>query len=270
MPKTSLLDHHPDEASRLSALLNRLQKASKKPQKILARELTISEAALSRSLNGKAVLPEPSLTLFLKLTGANAEDQAEATRLMGIITGSIQPSGPPPPPGQGGERPRPRVALIASQVRKRLRKGLVAAAAVIIPCLWAAGSIDGRVEPLPAASSTAWSKPLPEGRPGFYGHAVIYRQLGLLVLFDDYGDGRSAIVDVKINGKRPLPPWYNYYGKTDVSHPPMVINLAEYGFKPTDTVEYQVCAGEVKNRGEPLKHCGQPVVDRPTTRPGGP
>ncbi len=95
---------------------------------------------------------------------------------------------------------------------------------------------------------------------GHDAHADFYRQDRQFKLYDDRRDGRSAILQVKINGTL-LPPWYNSGGRTDAMHPPAVKPL---GFDPYATVEYRVCVGKGKDRDKPLdeKSCGPWVIDR--------
>lgn len=273
MPPRSLRDQHPREADRLAVLLRQLRETSGIPQKELAPRLAVSESALSRYLTGQAVMPKQSLEAFLELTGASPAQRDQTRTLMGIITGEIQPPTPPLAPAQptvpshnAGKQHEPRTSQTVEQglLAKVLRKVPLVATVMILPCLWVAGSADGRRE-VPPASSTAWSEPLPDGRAGFYSHAVFYRKDARLVIFDDAPDGRSAIVDVKINGKQAFRPVYHSGGRTDASHPPLTIKLSDYGFGPTDTIEYRACAGEAKDRGEPLKFCGNWKTDPPDT-----
>lgn len=281
----------PEPVERWARALRQLAKGSGYPSvRQLARALNFAPASLSRYLKGERPaaawlvaerianlaaarnsqsLPHDALRSLweqaVRAVADGVQDQAVPQQPGGPAS---QPAGPQPvlqtflvlptPPRRGSGWRWFRIAVVIEQ-RRRI---LAAAVAVIFPCLWASGSFYGRSELLPPASSSATSAPRPDGKPGFFGHAVLYRQLARLVLFDDAPDGRASIADIRINGK-PIDPHYNSHGLTDPSHPPHIVNLSDYGFEPSDTIEYQVCAGQTANRGEPLKRCGQPVIDRP-------
>jgi hypothetical protein len=82
-------------------------------------------------------------------------------------------------------------------------------------------------------------------------HADFHRDEGRFLVFDDAGDGKSAILQAKVDGTN-TNTWYNTRGMTDPQHPPKMIELAD----TAAGLEFRVCVGEYGS-SVPEKSCGE-------------
>jgi hypothetical protein len=107
--------------------------------------------------------------------------------------------------------------------------------------------------------------PLPSARPARLGspagsataansaaHVDFHRDSNLFRLYDDRSDGRSAILELKIDGVV-AEPVYNSRGKTDAAHPAKEVPRPSVG--SDSSIEFRVCVGEY---GDPVpeRTCG--------------
>lgn len=83
-------------------------------------------------------------------------------------------------------------------------------------------------------------------------HADFHRESHLFLLYDDRGDGRSAILEMKIDGVL-TDPRYNSKGKNSPTKPPKQVPLPTVD--PDALIEFRVCVGEY---GKPIPEqtCG--------------
>ena len=88
-------------------------------------------------------------------------------------------------------------------------------------------------------------------------HVDFHRDGNLFRLYDDRSDGRSAILEVRIDGVV-AEPWYNSRGKTDAAHPAKEVQRPPVA--PDASVEFRVCVGEY---GDPVpeRTCGAWISD---------
>jgi hypothetical protein len=91
----------------------------------------------------------------------------------------------------------------------------------------------------------------------FAAHVDFHRDSNLFRLYDDRRDGRSAILELKIDGAV-AEPWYNSKGKTDATHPAKEVPRPPVG--PDASIEFRVCVGEY---GDPVPEqtCGAWITD---------
>ena len=176
-------------------------------------------------------------------------------------SGSESPGSPP----SARRRPIPRSVSV------------LAAATVVALALLAVAVSQGRESPAgrpdmaqltpPDAPDPAIDRalPLPSARPARFGppagsataansaaHVDFHSDSNLFRLYDDRSDGRSAILELKIDGVV-AEPVYNSRGKTDAAHPAKEVPRPSVG---SDTsVEFRVCVGEY---GDPVpeRTCG--------------
>jgi hypothetical protein len=104
-----------------------------------------------------------------------------------------------------------------------------------------------RLDP-PISSATA---------ANFAAHVDFHRDSNLFRLYDDRRDGRSAILELKIDGVV-AEPWYNSRGRTDAAHPAKDVPRPPVG--PDASIEFRVCVGEY---GDPVPEqtCGAWITD---------
>jgi hypothetical protein len=189
-------------------------------QKDLAVELKISEAALSRSLSGEAVLPENALEPFLDLTKAGADDREQARALMKTITSPAQPPSPPPPvfppvspPAAGLEGDPQTVAPSAAPPPSQARRPLSRKARgwTLVGIITALGLIYSLVQfilvpalsgPTPTPALTC-SEPTPSLPTAWSAtctaKSVFNRTKGQFTLTDLGPDGKSVFLEVKFD-----------------------------------------------------------------------
>jgi hypothetical protein len=88
-------------------------------------------------------------------------------------------------------------------------------------------------------------------------HADFHRDSHLFLLYDDRGDGRSAILELKIDGVL-TEPRYNSKGKNSPTKPAKQVPLPTAD--PDAVIEFRVCAGEY---GKPIPEqtCGAWTTD---------
>jgi hypothetical protein len=91
----------------------------------------------------------------------------------------------------------------------------------------------------------------------FAAHVDFHRDSNLFRLYDDRRDGRSAILELKIDGVV-AEPRYNSKGKTDAAHPAKEVPRPPVG--PYPSIEFRVCVGEY---GDPVpeRTCGAWITD---------
>jgi hypothetical protein len=112
---------------------------------------------------------------------------------------------------------------------------------------------------LPSAASPArLSPPISSATAAnLAAHVDFHRDSNLFRLYDDRHDGRSAILELKVDGVV-AEPWYNSRGKTDAAHPAKEVRRPPVG--PVASVEFRACVGEY---GDPVPEqtCGAWITD---------
>ena len=112
--------------------------------------------------------------------------------------------------------------------------------------------------PLPSSTPTRLSLATSSAAAAnLAAHADFHRESHLFVLYDDRGDGRSAILEMKIDGV-PTDPRYNSKGKNGPTKPAKQVPLPTVD--PDAVIEFRVCVGEY---GKPIPEqtCGAWTTD---------
>lgn len=216
---------------------------------------------MSRYLKGKEVMPETSLKPYLDLTDASPEQQQQACALMRTINGASRGQTPAEKSALTGEQghasgypvtvssARPAVAKWGMV----LRVGLVAAifypllvAATLAPSNTALTDCAGPTSP----TSTAWAATCT-------GQAVFNRTQRSFTLFDFDADGRSVLVEIRLNGGEVVRR-YNSTGITINGEPPKTVVLPS--IDDHTTVTFRVCLVD-RNGKRGLEACGRWITD---------
>jgi hypothetical protein len=88
-------------------------------------------------------------------------------------------------------------------------------------------------------------------------HADFHRDEARILVFDDLIDGRSAILQMRIDGSD-VETLYNAKGVTGAKHPPKIVDVP--GLVDDTAVAFRVCAGEYGNP-VPEETCGAWTTD---------
>jgi hypothetical protein len=196
----------------------------------------------------------------------SSSDEPPTTHVPPSASDSPSPPAPPPPPSR----------LIAGVGGYALLLGALILAANIAE----SSSSPPPTTIAPESPSAPSTISLPQGKPSssaqsahHAAHADFYRQDGQFVLSDDRGDGKSAILELRINGTV-TGSYYNYQGETGEIfdrktgftkyNPPKVFK--PLGLPPDGLIEFRVCVGKAGDNEIPQDSCGPWAPDLPAFR----
>lgn len=247
MPRVSLRKMHPGEVAELAALLTELWQKSDKTQRVLAKELHISEASMSRYLSGEAVISPETLIHFLDVTKANPDDRKRATELCETIHRPVPPSS-----GAGARKGRGKARTLVIAVASAA--GLVGVIVMMMVVL-------SQQDPAPAAPVTRCSDvtpPQPTAWSASCGAKVtLDRANSQFTLTDLAADSSRVILNYQLNNGD----WHEVSNSKGSRKPPKQVRVPEIA---ADTVvKFYVCVRNPDAKNEArrgIRDCGQPIT----------